>query len=176
MIKIRFDFVACVSSVFGHISYRSDWELVKVDFRQSFPRQCAESDYDSWQLTDLQVTHIHARRVYTCNRCARLSFKLNPGSFPRERSALWVRTGVSGRGRTLHFVSREKVTPQLSAANRVSAMRETLPGENTHIFHCVTYNVGNTQFKCKQWDLTFDDINPCAVLSSSTVMWKIFEQ
>nr|XP_057924142.1 VPS10 domain-containing receptor SorCS2 isoform X1 [Doryrhamphus excisus] len=43
-----------VMTVFGHISYRSDWELVKVDFRESFPRQCAESDYESWQLTDLQ--------------------------------------------------------------------------------------------------------------------------
>lgn len=45
-----------VDRVFGHISYRSDWELVKVDFRQSFPRQCTEADYDSWKLTDLQVT------------------------------------------------------------------------------------------------------------------------
>uniref|UniRef100_A0A8C7HIB4 VPS10 domain-containing receptor SorCS2 n=1 Tax=Oncorhynchus kisutch TaxID=8019 RepID=A0A8C7HIB4_ONCKI len=43
-----------VMTVFGHISYRSDWELVKVDFRQSFPRQCTEGDYDSWKLTDLQ--------------------------------------------------------------------------------------------------------------------------
>uniref|UniRef100_A0A8C5E899 VPS10 domain-containing receptor SorCS2 n=1 Tax=Gouania willdenowi TaxID=441366 RepID=A0A8C5E899_GOUWI len=43
-----------VMTVFGHISYRSDWELVKVDFRQSFPRQCTESDYESWLLTDLQ--------------------------------------------------------------------------------------------------------------------------
>ncbi|XP_024918296.1 VPS10 domain-containing receptor SorCS2 isoform X7 [Cynoglossus semilaevis] len=43
-----------VMTVFGHISYRSDWELVKVDFRQSFPRQCMESDYDTWQLSDLQ--------------------------------------------------------------------------------------------------------------------------
>ncbi|KAG7236890.1 hypothetical protein INR49_000137, partial [Caranx melampygus] len=43
-----------VMTVFGHISYRSDWELVKVDFRQSFPHQCTESDYDLWQLTDLQ--------------------------------------------------------------------------------------------------------------------------
>ncbi|XP_067436435.1 VPS10 domain-containing receptor SorCS2 isoform X3 [Thunnus thynnus] len=43
-----------VMTVFGHISYRSDWELVKVDFRQSFPRQCTESDYDSWLLTNLQ--------------------------------------------------------------------------------------------------------------------------
>uniref|UniRef100_A0A3Q2DMM2 VPS10 domain-containing receptor SorCS2 n=1 Tax=Cyprinodon variegatus TaxID=28743 RepID=A0A3Q2DMM2_CYPVA len=43
-----------VMTVFGHISYRSDWELVKVDFRQSFTRQCTESDYEAWQLTDLQ--------------------------------------------------------------------------------------------------------------------------
>uniref|UniRef100_A0A665U2J9 VPS10 domain-containing receptor SorCS2 n=1 Tax=Echeneis naucrates TaxID=173247 RepID=A0A665U2J9_ECHNA len=43
-----------VMTVFGHISYRSDWELVKVDFRQSFPHQCTESDYDSWQFTDLR--------------------------------------------------------------------------------------------------------------------------
>lgn len=52
-----------VHSVFGHISYRSDWELVKVDFRQSFPRQCTESDYDSWQLTDLQVMHPYTYSV-----------------------------------------------------------------------------------------------------------------
>ncbi|XP_028657717.1 VPS10 domain-containing receptor SorCS2 [Erpetoichthys calabaricus] len=43
-----------VMTVFGHISFRSDWELVKVDFRQSFPRQCTEADYDSWKVTNLQ--------------------------------------------------------------------------------------------------------------------------
>uniref|UniRef100_A0A7M4FSU4 VPS10 domain-containing receptor SorCS2 n=1 Tax=Crocodylus porosus TaxID=8502 RepID=A0A7M4FSU4_CROPO len=43
-----------VMTVFGHISYRSDWELVKVDFRPSFPRQCTEDDYESWDLTNLQ--------------------------------------------------------------------------------------------------------------------------
>lgn len=42
-------------SVFGHISFRSDWELVKVDFRPSFSRLCTEEDYGSWDLTDLQV-------------------------------------------------------------------------------------------------------------------------
>ncbi|OXB75743.1 UNVERIFIED_CONTAM: hypothetical protein H355_013352, partial [Colinus virginianus] len=40
--------------VFGHISYRSDWELVKVDFRPSFPRECTDDDYESWELTNLQ--------------------------------------------------------------------------------------------------------------------------
>lgn len=62
-----FRYTACVlcvfsCSVFGHISYRSDWELVKVDFRQSFPRQCTESDYDSWQFTDQKVMHTDSHR------------------------------------------------------------------------------------------------------------------
>ncbi|XP_010178890.1 PREDICTED: VPS10 domain-containing receptor SorCS2, partial [Mesitornis unicolor] len=43
-----------VMTVFGHISYRSDWELVKVDFRPSFPRECTDDDYESWELTNLQ--------------------------------------------------------------------------------------------------------------------------
>eukprot|EP00069_Balaena_mysticetus_P004676 bmy_17474T0 len=43
-----------VMTVFGHISFRSDWELVKVDFRPWFSRQCSEEDYSSWDLTNLQ--------------------------------------------------------------------------------------------------------------------------
>ncbi|XP_078263253.1 VPS10 domain-containing receptor SorCS2 isoform X3 [Rhinoraja longicauda] len=39
-----------VMTIFGHISFRSDWELVKVDFRPSFHRQCSPDDYDSWDL------------------------------------------------------------------------------------------------------------------------------
>uniref|UniRef100_A0A8C5LXD9 VPS10 domain-containing receptor SorCS2 n=1 Tax=Leptobrachium leishanense TaxID=445787 RepID=A0A8C5LXD9_9ANUR len=41
-----------VMTVFGHISYRSDWELVKVDFRPTFSRECTEDDYDSWDLSN----------------------------------------------------------------------------------------------------------------------------
>ncbi|XP_005608966.2 VPS10 domain-containing receptor SorCS2 isoform X1 [Equus caballus] len=43
-----------VMTVFGHISFRSDWELVKVDFRPSFSRPCSEEDYSSWDLANLQ--------------------------------------------------------------------------------------------------------------------------
>ncbi|KFO25737.1 VPS10 domain-containing receptor SorCS2 [Fukomys damarensis] len=43
-----------VMTVFGHISFRSDWELVKVDFRPSFSRPCGEDDYGSWDLASLQ--------------------------------------------------------------------------------------------------------------------------
>ncbi|XP_041443704.1 VPS10 domain-containing receptor SorCS2 isoform X2 [Xenopus laevis] len=43
-----------VMTVFGHISYRSDWELVKVDFRPSFTEECSEEDYDPWSLATPQ--------------------------------------------------------------------------------------------------------------------------
>ncbi|XP_061443432.1 VPS10 domain-containing receptor SorCS2 isoform X2 [Rhineura floridana] len=43
-----------VMTIFGHISFRSDWELVKVDFRPCFPRECTDEDYESWDLTNLQ--------------------------------------------------------------------------------------------------------------------------
>ncbi|KAM3938649.1 VPS10 domain-containing receptor SorCS2 isoform 1-T1 [Leptodactylus fuscus] len=46
-----------VMTVFGHISYRSEWELVKVDFRPSFVRECTEEDYDSWNLSNIQGDH-----------------------------------------------------------------------------------------------------------------------
>uniref|UniRef100_A0A8C6NGF2 VPS10 domain-containing receptor SorCS2 n=1 Tax=Melopsittacus undulatus TaxID=13146 RepID=A0A8C6NGF2_MELUD len=40
--------------IFGLISFSQDWELVKVDFRPSFPRECTDDDYESWELTNLQ--------------------------------------------------------------------------------------------------------------------------
>ncbi|MEE6462552.1 hypothetical protein FKM82_001634 [Ascaphus truei] len=43
-----------VMTVFGHISFRSDWELVKVDFRPLFSRECTDADYDSWNLSNPQ--------------------------------------------------------------------------------------------------------------------------
>lgn len=128
------ELVVCVfvCRVFGHISYRSDWELVKVDFRQSFPRQCTEEDYESWQLTDLQVTHTNTHRY-------RQTVTLGPETEllhgpHRERSASWDRRGASGRGRTLPSVSKERVTHQLSALNPVSAQRRTSTGESALSF------------------------------------------
>lgn len=36
--------------VFGHFSHRSEWQLVKVDYKSIFDRRCAEEDYRPWQL------------------------------------------------------------------------------------------------------------------------------
>lgn len=36
--------------MFGHFSHRSEWQLVKVDYKSIFDRRCAEEDYRPWQL------------------------------------------------------------------------------------------------------------------------------
>uniref|UniRef100_A0A3P9JGG2 VPS10 domain-containing receptor SorCS2 n=1 Tax=Oryzias latipes TaxID=8090 RepID=A0A3P9JGG2_ORYLA len=70
-----------VMTVFGHISYRSDWELVKVDFRQSFSRQCVDSDYESWGLTDLQGERCIMGREQTFRKRKDTSFCIKGKSF-----------------------------------------------------------------------------------------------
>ncbi|XP_037386320.1 VPS10 domain-containing receptor SorCS2, partial [Talpa occidentalis] len=77
-----------VMTVFGHISFRSDWELVKVDFRPSFSRRCGEEDYGSWDLADLQG-----------DRCIMGQQR----SFRRRRPAAWC---VQGRSFTSALTSR----------------------------------------------------------------------
>uniref|UniRef100_A0A452F5J7 VPS10 domain-containing receptor SorCS2 n=1 Tax=Capra hircus TaxID=9925 RepID=A0A452F5J7_CAPHI len=69
-----------VMTVFGHISFRSDWELVKVDFRPWFSRRCGEGDYGSWDLTNLQG-----------DRCVMGQQR----SFRRRKPASWCVTGRS---------------------------------------------------------------------------------
>uniref|UniRef100_A0AAY4DML3 PKD domain-containing protein n=1 Tax=Denticeps clupeoides TaxID=299321 RepID=A0AAY4DML3_9TELE len=39
-----------VIMLFGHFSYRSEWQLIKVDYRGLFSRQCSEGDYQPWYL------------------------------------------------------------------------------------------------------------------------------
>ncbi|GCC21284.1 hypothetical protein chiPu_0019751, partial [Chiloscyllium punctatum] len=39
-----------VMTVFGHVSHRSDWQLVKVDYRSIFSTRCNEIDFHSWEL------------------------------------------------------------------------------------------------------------------------------
>ncbi|XP_011790837.1 PREDICTED: VPS10 domain-containing receptor SorCS2, partial [Colobus angolensis palliatus] len=77
-----------VMTVFGHISFRSDWELVKVDFRPSFSRQCGEEDYSSWDLSNLQG-----------DRCIMGQQR----SFRKRKSTSWC---IKGRSFTSVLTSR----------------------------------------------------------------------
>uniref|UniRef100_A0AAY4DMR1 PKD domain-containing protein n=1 Tax=Denticeps clupeoides TaxID=299321 RepID=A0AAY4DMR1_9TELE len=46
-----------VIMLFGHFSYRSEWQLIKVDYRGLFSRQCSEGDYQPWYLLNQVHTH-----------------------------------------------------------------------------------------------------------------------
>uniref|UniRef100_A0A8C4S1L2 Sortilin related VPS10 domain containing receptor 1 n=1 Tax=Erpetoichthys calabaricus TaxID=27687 RepID=A0A8C4S1L2_ERPCA len=39
-----------IMTIFGHVSHRSEWQLVKVDYRSIFNRRCVEEDYQTWHL------------------------------------------------------------------------------------------------------------------------------
>ncbi|KAK6482263.1 VPS10 domain-containing receptor SorCS1-like [Huso huso] len=39
-----------IMTIFGHVSHRSEWQLVKIDFRSIFNRRCTEEEYQTWHL------------------------------------------------------------------------------------------------------------------------------
>ncbi|XP_042562101.1 VPS10 domain-containing receptor SorCS3-like [Clupea harengus] len=39
-----------IITFFGHLSHRSDWQLIKVNYRNLFNRQCTSEDYQIWPL------------------------------------------------------------------------------------------------------------------------------
>ncbi|XP_037620476.1 VPS10 domain-containing receptor SorCS1 isoform X1 [Sebastes umbrosus] len=39
-----------IMTIFGHVSHRSEWQLVKIDYRSIFNRRCTEADYQTWHL------------------------------------------------------------------------------------------------------------------------------
>nr|XP_020449802.1 VPS10 domain-containing receptor SorCS1-like isoform X2 [Monopterus albus] len=39
-----------IMTIFGHVSHRSEWQLVKIDFRSIFNKRCTEADYQTWHL------------------------------------------------------------------------------------------------------------------------------
>uniref|UniRef100_A0A5S6L3U2 Charged multivesicular body protein 2b n=2 Tax=Xenopus tropicalis TaxID=8364 RepID=A0A5S6L3U2_XENTR len=41
-----------IMTVFGHFSLRSEWQLVKVDYKSIFGRRCNENDFESWHLNN----------------------------------------------------------------------------------------------------------------------------
>lgn len=44
------DGIFFICRIFGHVSHRSEWQLVKIDFRSIFNRRCTEADYQTWHL------------------------------------------------------------------------------------------------------------------------------
>ncbi|XP_047459268.1 VPS10 domain-containing receptor SorCS1-like [Mugil cephalus] len=54
-----------VMTIFGHFSHRSEWQLVKIDFRSIFQRRCTSEDYLTWQLhNEGEVCIMGMKRIF----------------------------------------------------------------------------------------------------------------
>ncbi|KAF1375634.1 hypothetical protein PFLUV_G00222230 [Perca fluviatilis] len=54
-----------IMTIFGHFSHRSEWQLVKIDFRSIFQQQCTSEDYMTWQLhNEGEVCIMGMKRIF----------------------------------------------------------------------------------------------------------------
>uniref|UniRef100_A0A8C5R636 Sortilin related VPS10 domain containing receptor 1 n=1 Tax=Leptobrachium leishanense TaxID=445787 RepID=A0A8C5R636_9ANUR len=61
-----------IMTVFGHFGHRSEWQLVKVDYKSIFDRRCTPEDYLPWQLhSQGQACIMGAKRTYKKRRSER---------------------------------------------------------------------------------------------------------
>ncbi|KAM3912701.1 VPS10 domain-containing receptor SorCS1 isoform 1-T1 [Leptodactylus fuscus] len=61
-----------IMTVFGHFGHRSEWQLVKVDYKSIFDRRCNPEDYLPWQLhSQGEACIMGAKRTYMKRRSER---------------------------------------------------------------------------------------------------------
>uniref|UniRef100_A0AAY4F144 PKD domain-containing protein n=1 Tax=Denticeps clupeoides TaxID=299321 RepID=A0AAY4F144_9TELE len=58
-----------IMTFFGHFSHRSEWQLIKIDYKSLFTRACAEGDYQSWHLHNQgEPCVMGQKQIYTKRR------------------------------------------------------------------------------------------------------------
>ncbi|TRY93677.1 hypothetical protein DNTS_029389 [Danionella cerebrum] len=54
-----------IITFFGHFSYHSDWQLIKIDYSYLFGRKCTDGDFQTWHLHNKgEVCVMGERQVY----------------------------------------------------------------------------------------------------------------
>uniref|UniRef100_A0A096M5H9 Sortilin related VPS10 domain containing receptor 1 n=1 Tax=Poecilia formosa TaxID=48698 RepID=A0A096M5H9_POEFO len=54
-----------IMTIFGHFSHRSEWQLLKIDFRPIFEKRCTSEDYMTWQLhNEGEVCIMGMKRIF----------------------------------------------------------------------------------------------------------------
>uniref|UniRef100_A0A8D3DE41 PKD domain-containing protein n=1 Tax=Scophthalmus maximus TaxID=52904 RepID=A0A8D3DE41_SCOMX len=54
-----------IMTIFGHFSHRSEWQLLKIDFRSIFQQRCTSEDYLTWQLhSEGEVCIMGMKRIF----------------------------------------------------------------------------------------------------------------
>uniref|UniRef100_A0A8C9FY82 VPS10 domain-containing protein n=1 Tax=Pavo cristatus TaxID=9049 RepID=A0A8C9FY82_PAVCR len=57
-----------IMTIFGHFSLRSEWQLVKVDYKPIFSRRCNKDDYQTWHLHN-QLNPVNRNRNTLMSYC-----------------------------------------------------------------------------------------------------------
>lgn len=116
----------CIStpphSFFGHFSHRSEWQLIKIDYKSLYSRKCTEEDYQTWHLHNQvgkKQRHCSTRRERgRCCLTTGSASRLCPG---RASRAWWDRsrfTWSAGQGTTVCW---EGTTPESCQPSPASA-------------------------------------------------------
>lgn len=139
--------------IFGHFSHRSEWQLVKVDFRSIFQHRCTPDDYTMWQVHD-QVRDVSFLLPFW-NRNFKYMIRFNWNSqilshneakqaargdtealkcfwwiiHYRAKHASWEWRGFSKNWEQMHDVSRPEISMCLRSRTPARALRPTLSGE-----------------------------------------------
>uniref|UniRef100_A0A8D3E217 PKD domain-containing protein n=1 Tax=Scophthalmus maximus TaxID=52904 RepID=A0A8D3E217_SCOMX len=62
---LKSPFFSCLCRIFGHFSHRSEWQLLKIDFRSIFQQRCTSEDYLTWQLhSEGEVCIMGMKRIF----------------------------------------------------------------------------------------------------------------
>lgn len=130
---VLFDFISTLPhSFFGHFSHRSEWQLIKIDYKSLYSRKCTEEDYQTWHLHNqvgkkqrhCNTRREHGRRWLTAGSASRVF----PG---RASRAWWDRsrfTWSAGQGTTACW---EGTTPESCRPSPASAELTILNGKVT---------------------------------------------
>ncbi|TMS04925.1 VPS10 domain-containing receptor SorCS1, partial [Larimichthys crocea] len=61
-----------IITFFGHFSHRSEWQLIKIDYKGLFSRRCMDGDYQTW--------HLHNKRELCVMGEKQIYMKRRPGN------------------------------------------------------------------------------------------------
>ncbi|KAH0623766.1 hypothetical protein JD844_006879 [Phrynosoma platyrhinos] len=73
--------------IFGHLSLRSEWQLIKVDYKSIFSRKCTKDDFQTWHLHNQTpfMKFDYGYERHSNNQCIP-AFWFNPSSQLKECS------------------------------------------------------------------------------------------
>ncbi|KAL2102436.1 hypothetical protein ACEWY4_001604 [Coilia grayii] len=68
-----------IMTFFGHFSHRSEWQLIKIDYKSLFSKRCTDGDYQTWHLHNQGEPCVMGQKQIYMKRRPASSCMLGPG-------------------------------------------------------------------------------------------------